>query len=42
MNPSREYLQYCSIQIGYQIAPLEKVFNVRNHLAKHSEKRKGG
>jgi predicted nucleotidyltransferase component of viral defense system len=25
MNPSREYLQACSIQTGYQIAPLEKV-----------------
>ena len=25
MNPSREYLQDCSIQTGYQIAPLEKV-----------------
>ena len=25
MNPSREYLQECSIQTGYQIAPLEKV-----------------
>lgn len=25
MNPSREYLQYCSIQSGYQVAPLEKV-----------------
>jgi hypothetical protein len=25
MNPSREYLQHCSIQTGYQITPLEKV-----------------
>jgi len=25
MNPSREYLQACSIQTGYQVAPLEKV-----------------
>lgn len=25
MNLSREYLQNCSIQTGYQIAPLEKV-----------------
>jgi predicted nucleotidyltransferase component of viral defense system len=25
MNLSREYLQHCSIQTGYQIAPLEKV-----------------
>jgi len=25
MNPSQEYLQACSIQTGYQIAPLEKV-----------------
>jgi predicted nucleotidyltransferase component of viral defense system len=25
MNPSREYLQYCSTQTGYQIGPLEKV-----------------
>jgi predicted nucleotidyltransferase component of viral defense system len=25
MNPSREYLQKCSNQTGYQIAPLEKV-----------------
>jgi len=25
MNPSREYLQACSIETGYQIAPLEKV-----------------
>ena len=25
MNPSREYLQACSIQTGYQITPLEKV-----------------
>jgi len=25
MNPSREYLQHCSIQTGYQIGPIEKV-----------------
>jgi predicted nucleotidyltransferase component of viral defense system len=25
MNPSREYLQACSIQTGYQVTPLEKV-----------------
>jgi predicted nucleotidyltransferase component of viral defense system len=25
MNPSREYLQHCSTQTGYQIGPLEKV-----------------
>lgn len=28
MNPSREYLQACSIQTGYQIAPLEKVIRL--------------
>ena len=40
MNPSREYLQACSIQTGYQITPLWKVVNVRNYLAGQSKKKK--
>jgi len=28
MNPSREYLQTCSIQTGFQIATLEKVIRL--------------
>lgn len=38
MNPSREYLQNCSIQTGYQIAPLEKVVRLgemAGHITRH-------